>query len=148
MEPYLMPIVWLGLCIVFSLVEAMTSAMVSCWFAIGALCALAAALFHTPLVLQVVFFAAGSLISFILIHRKVISLFRFQHTPDGAEVYLGKHGVVTEEIQPEKDGRIRIQGTDWKASAKVRIPKGTSVKTVGLKGVTMKVVPADPGKEN
>lgn len=147
MESWVLPAVWAAACVVFIFLEAATTAMVSCWFAIGAGCALLGALFGLPLLWQIILFAAGSLVSFIAIHKKVFGLLRYEHTPDGASVNLGKQAVVTEAIEPGKDGRIRLGDGDWKATADVPIEAGETVKTVALSGVTMKVVRTTPRKD-
>lgn len=143
MEYWIMPVIWGVLCLGFSIVEAATVTMVSCWFAIGSLIALIGSLFGVPMLVQIVLFILGTLLSFILIHRKVFQIFQFEHSADGAEQYLGKTAIVTEAITPNKDGRISIDGRDWKASGAVYLDKGSRVRTIGLQGVTIKVEPLD-----
>ena len=49
-------IVWIAMLAVFIVIEAATAQLVTIWFAIGALAALATALAHGPIALQVVVF--------------------------------------------------------------------------------------------
>ena len=58
--------IWFGAMIVLLAVEAAIPGLVSIWFAIGALAALIAALFHAPLWLQLVWFLAVSVLTLVL----------------------------------------------------------------------------------
>ena len=50
--PFTMPAVWIGLIVIFLVIEGLTAGLVTIWFAAGALAALIAAMFHAPLWLQ------------------------------------------------------------------------------------------------
>ncbi len=52
--PFTMPAIWIGLIVIFLIVEGLTAGLVTIWFAVGALAALIAAMFHAPLWLQLV----------------------------------------------------------------------------------------------
>lgn len=54
--PFTMPVVWIGLIVIFLVIEGLTAGLVTIWFAVGALAALIAAMFHAPLWLQLVWF--------------------------------------------------------------------------------------------
>lgn len=134
----MMPWIWGALAVLFGIVEAMTVSMVSCWFAIGAGVAALAALLHAALWLQILLFALVSVLSFVLIHRRLIRAFHFQPEPDGAQVYLGKTGRVTETIRPSQDGRVLVEGRDWKASCSSAVEAGSLVRTLRLHGLRLK----------
>ena len=59
--PCTMPAIWIGLIVIFLIVEGLTAGLVTIWFAVGALAALIAAMFHAPLWLQLVWFFAVSI---------------------------------------------------------------------------------------
>ena len=44
--PCTMPAIWIGLIVIFLIVEGLTAGLVTIWFAVGALAALIAAMFH------------------------------------------------------------------------------------------------------
>ena len=54
--PFTMPAIWIGLIVIFLIIEGLTAGLVTIWFAVGALAALIAAMFHAPLWLQLVWF--------------------------------------------------------------------------------------------
>ena len=62
--PFTMPAIWIGLIVIFLIVEGLTAGLVTIWFAVGALAALIAAMFHAPLWLQLVWFFAVSIAAF------------------------------------------------------------------------------------
>lgn len=62
--PFTMPAVWIGLIVIFLVIEGLTAGLVTIWFAVGALAALIAAMFHAPLWLQLVWFFVISIAAF------------------------------------------------------------------------------------
>lgn len=62
--PFTMPAIWIGLIVIFLIIEGLTAGLVTIWFAVGALAALIAAMFHAPLWLQLVWFFAVSIAAF------------------------------------------------------------------------------------
>ena len=62
--PFTMPAIWIGLIVIFLVIEGLTAGLVTIWFAVGALAALIAAMFHAPLWLQLVWFFAVSIAAF------------------------------------------------------------------------------------
>lgn len=62
--PFTMPAIWIGLIVIFLLIEGLTAGLVTIWFAVGALAALIAAMFHAPLWLQLVWFFVISIAAF------------------------------------------------------------------------------------
>lgn len=67
--PCTMPAIWIGLIVIFLIVEGLTAGLVTIWFAVGALAALIAAMFHAPLWLQLVWFFAVSIAAFAVTRR-------------------------------------------------------------------------------
>ena len=62
--PFTMPAIWIGLIVIFLVIEGLTAGLVTIWFAVGALAALIAAMFHAPLWLQLVWFFVISIAAF------------------------------------------------------------------------------------
>ena len=86
-------ILWLGLTMLFALVEAGTVALVSVWFAAGSLCALiAAALGAGPVVQAVVFLAVSGILLAALrpLARKYV-----KKTRTNVDSLPGTEGIVT-----------------------------------------------------
>lgn len=125
-----MVIVWIVVFVAALLVEAATFALVSIWFAAGALGAMIAASMGANLTVQLVVFAllAGLLLAFT---RPLLKkLFPHRFIPTNSELEVGKTAVVIEEINNETgNGRVRLGGVNWAAVSadNERIPEGEVV---------------------
>lgn len=111
-----MVIVWLIVFAVAMIVEAGTTALVSVWFAAGALGAMIAAEMGASVIVQLVVFAllAGLLLIFT---RPILKkLFPHRFIPTNSELDIGKTAVVIETINSVNgEGRVRLAGIDWAA---------------------------------
>ncbi len=57
----------------------------------------------------------------------------------GKEALVGKIGKVMEDIDPEKGGKVFVEGEIWIAFAEKSIPKGKKVRVIKTEGLTLKV---------
>ena len=125
-----MIIFWIVVFAVALIVEAASFALVSIWFAAGALGALIAAVLGADLTVQLVVFAlvAGLLLFFT---RPLLKkLFPAKFIPTNSELDIGKTAVVIETIDKlSGKGRVRVGGVDWAAISADEsvIPEGESV---------------------
>ncbi|MGN1106205.1 MAG: NfeD family protein [Huintestinicola sp.] len=144
---YMMYILWIILMVAAVLVEAASFALLSIWFAVGALAALIAAILGAGTGVQIAVFLA---VSVILLGATRPLLKRFmpkKYIPTNGELDLGKTAVVIEKIDGMTGtGRVRLEGVDWgavSADGSV-IEEGVSV-TVIAKGaayLTVQPVPS------
>ena len=137
-------ILWLVLFVVFLVLEAGTVAMVSLWFAVGALAALAASLLGAAMWLQVTVFLAVSVILLALLWKK------FRVKVSGAKTnidsVIGAEGYVTEAIDNlSYTGRVKLGGITWAArsASGQPIPAGALVRVERIEGVKVFVSPAE-----
>ena len=92
--------------------------------------------------IQYVFWAVSSLLLIIIFRRQVHKWFpaleRYNPISDYTEMF-GKEVEVICEVGPEsEEGRVRFQGTTWKAKSREEvIPAGRRAKTVGKKNITL-----------
>ena len=56
---------------------------------------------------------------------------------DELEEYLGKKVVVTEEITPDRRGRVEFRGSTWKAEAYENLAVGKTVEIVDKNNITL-----------
>lgn len=142
--------IWLGIMVVFLIMEANTVSLVSIWFAAGSLAALIASLFHAPLWLQLTLFlviAAASLACLRPIVRKYIKPKIIRTNTD---MLLDSQGYVTEDIDNiAAHGQVKLGSMEWTARSTTGavIPKGTLVKVDKIEGVKAFVTPVKV-KEN
>lgn len=129
---------WLILLFVFVMIEALTVALVSIWFALGSLCSLISSFFGAELWLQIVLFIAVSAAAMILTRPLIKKIILPHRTPTNYEQIIGQTAVVTEDINNvEARGTVRINGTEWAARSEdgQKITSGEQVTIVRIEGV-------------
>lgn len=115
--PWLPSAIWIVLCIVFAVVEAMTAGIVSIWFVGGSIVALIASFLGAPVWLQIVL-CLGVSVGLLAGCRRMFPNSQASQKLE-AEMSLdnvvGKMGYVSEEIKPGKKGLVCVDGVQWTA---------------------------------
>ena len=112
--PFTMPAIWIGLIVIFLIIEGLTAGLVTIWFAVGALAALIAAMFHAPLWLQLVWFFAVSIAAFAVTRPLVKKYINSRTQPTNADMLIGQECLVTEDIDNLTGrGAVAIGGEGW-----------------------------------
>ena len=135
---------WLALFVVFLIVEAGTVALVSIWFALGALAALVSCALGAEMWLQITVFLVVSLVLLALLWKRVRS--KLTTTKTNVDSVIGAEGYVTEPIDNlSYTGRVKLGGITWAArsTSGAGIPVGTLVKVERIEGVKVFVSPAE-----
>ena len=141
-------IIWLGLMILFLVVESQSVTMVSLWFAAGALAALIADLCGAELWLQIVLFFAVSIALLASLRPLARKYFTPKITKTNVDSIIGQTGLVTAPIDNvTAQGQVKLGAMEWSARSTSgdNIPAGTLVKVDKVEGVKVYVTPA---KEN
>lgn len=131
-------VIWLVLMLVLAFLEAATTQLVTIWFALGALAAMLASIFHAPLWLQVVLFAVVSAAALILTRPLAKKFMKTDKVPTNADRVLQKIGIVQDAIDnTAATGTILVDGSVWSARSAdgSRIPPGTRVVVERIEGV-------------
>lgn len=137
-------IFWLALFVVFLIVEAGTVALVSIWFALGALAALASCVLGAEMWLQITVFLVVSLVLLAVLWKRVRN--KLTTTKTNVDSVIGAEGYVTEAIDNlSYTGRVKLGGITWAArsTSGAGIPVGTLVKVERIEGVKVFVSPAE-----
>ena len=139
-------IMWLVLLLLFVFFEASTVSVVSLWFAVGALAAMAASLLGAQLWLQVVIFVAVSVILLCALRPLVKKWFTPKLTRTNIDSVIGSQGIVTGDIDNAlAQGQVKLGAMEWTARSTTGapIPKGTQIKVDRIEGVKVFVSPAE-----
>ena len=134
--------VWLGLAVLFGVVEALTVGLTSIWFAGGALCAMVLAILGVGFPLQVAAFFVVSIILLATTRKIFVNKLKTGSEKTNVETLIGQEGTVTSNIIPLNTGRVNVRGQDWAAVAVGRndlIPAGTVVIIKAIDGVKLVV---------
>ena len=138
--------VWLGVLIVFAIVEASTVTLVSIWFVGGSLAALIAALLGAEIWLQVALFLAVSTILLISFRPLLKKFHQPKKVQTNAPANIGKLAIVTESIDNLRGlGAVKLSGLTWTARSESDkgIEAGTVVCVKRIEGVKLFVEPAE-----
>ena len=144
--PFTMPAIWIGLIVIFLIVEGLTAGLVTIWFAVGALAALIAAMFHAPLWLQLVWFFAVSIAAFAVTRPLVKKYLSPKLTATNVDSVVGSTGLVTAAIDNVSAvGQVKLGAMEWTArsTSGQPIPVGTRVRVDKIEGVKVYVSPAE-----
>lgn len=145
------PLIWLLLMVVFLIVESSTVAMVSTWFAVGALAALVLSLLKVELWVQVVVFLAVSCALLAALRPIVRKFITPKIVKTNIDSIIGTTGLVTQAIHNVKaQGQIKLGAMYWTARSVSgqEIPEGTLVRVERIEGVKAFVEPAESFAEH
>ncbi len=134
--------IWLIIALISFIMEIFIPSFVLFNFGIGAVLGSFAAGLNLSLEWQIVFFSAGTLLSFFLI-RPAMKKYAYRRS-DGfktnIDAMVGRQATVTEEISNENNrGRVSLDGDIWQARSQSNevIPAGTPVEIVQLNSIIL-----------
>ena len=136
--------IWLAAIIVFLLVEAGTVALVSIWFAGGALLAMIAAALGAGVPVQLAVFVLSSGLLLALMWPLAKKRINGRHVRTNADRLIGREVLVTEQIENLKEtGEIKVNGVLWTAVSADGsvIPEGSLVRIERLESAKVYVSP-------
>lgn len=137
-ENTIMLIVWLSVFVVALIAEVSTEALVSVWFCIGSLVALAVTYIPgMPWWGEMIVFLGVSALSLILLRPVANRLLLRKNTKTGVASIVGKKGKVTKTITPLEYGEVKVFGTLWTGmlmDGAKEIPEGSVVEVVSING--------------
>ena len=97
---------WIGLIVLFVIIEAATVQLVTIWFAIGSV----------EIWIQFLIFAVVSAVALAVTRPFVKKFTKGRKQPTNADRYIGQEATVTEKISNElSTGAVRIGGLVWTA---------------------------------
>lgn len=132
-------IIWLGLMVVFFIVEAACPVhLVSVWFAVGSLVAALTGLLHGPVWLQVVLFLVVSVGLLALLFPLVRKYLNPKLEKTNVDSIIDSQGYVTANINNNAAcGQVKLGGMEWSARSTDGHPieSGALVKVDKIEGV-------------
>lgn len=132
---------WLILLIGLIIIELMTMALTTVWFAGGALAAAIVAGIGGPVWLQVVVFLLISLMLLLFTRPIAVKYFNKDREKTNVESMIGKQAIVISEIDNiEGIGQVTVGGQEWSARSlddMVKLPIGAVVYIRAVSGVKL-----------
>ncbi len=135
-----MALIWLGIAVLLGMIEASTVALVSIWFAIGAVAAMIPAYFSAPFWVQILIFLAVSALCFAFTRTFFKDVMKVRKQATNADSLIGEEGVVTTTINNlEGEGKVYISGLTWSAKSidGKEISETKIVEVKEIRGVTL-----------
>ncbi len=136
-----MTMFWLIVLVVLVVIELLTMGLTTIWFAGGALVATVAAVFGTPLIVQVILFLVVSGVLIVFTRPLAVKYFNKDRVRTNAESLVGRQAIVISEIDNLQGiGQVNVGGMEWSARTRidgVRLPVGTVTTILGINGVKL-----------
>ncbi|MCS5733370.1 NfeD family protein [Herbiconiux daphne] len=143
-------IFWLGLILIFIVVEMLTLEFTFLMIAIGSLGGLIAGVFGAPWYIQIVVAAVVSLLLLLTLRPPLLRLLKRGGDParSNVDALLGLEGVVVDEVTPTR-GQVKLANGDlWTARVSPltehrELTRGEHVLVTAIDGATAVVVPSE-----
>ena len=139
--------IWLGVAIIFGILEALTVGLLLIWFSFGAIAALIVSGFTDNLMIQIAVFGVVSISLLIMVTKGIIKIDRKDksYNRTNMDALIGKYGVCKSRIEKFKTGIVVINGEQWSAKSldESGVEESQEVKIVGVEGVKLIVQSAD-----
>lgn len=130
----LLSYIWLIAFILLLIAEGMTMALVTIWFAGGALIAFIASLLGAPLWLQIVLFLASSVAMLWLLFPIAKDKLNVGKAKTNIDAMVGKKAVITKAISFNTIGQASINGVIWSAKGDGDYAVGETVDITQVQG--------------
>ena len=131
--------IWLGLVITLTLIEVLTTNLVTIWYIASALVSLILSLFIDSYLIEFAVFVILGTILLFTTRDYLVKLLVKNKEKTNLDRVVGMIGVVTEEITNKKYGEVKVDGKRWTAMADKKIKVDSTVKVLEIEGVKLKV---------
>ena len=135
-----MLLIWLAVIIVTLVVEVITQGLTTIWFSIGAAVAAVTTVWNLNAWLQIVIFAAVSLIVMLLVRPMAKKMLMDRITPTNMDMLLKEQALVIESIDNDAGtGKVKVRDIEWTARTESgeRIEAGEMVEIQRIDGVKL-----------
>lgn len=136
---YMMWVLWLVIVILLTIIEAMTINLVSVWFIASALVSLFLSFFVSQFYIQFAVFVSLGLVLMLITRPFLVKRLTRDEVKTNLDRVVGMRGVVTEEINKNKVGEVKVDGKRWSALSDSVIKEGEEVIIMAIDGVKLVV---------
>ncbi|MGN0390080.1 MAG: NfeD family protein [Wujia sp.] len=139
-------IIWLIVAAILIVAEIVSMGLTTIWFAGGALLAALASYLGAHWLVQILIFAAVSVVLFVFTRPFALKHFMKDIEKTNVESLIGQEGVVKDAIDNvEAKGVVKLNGMDWTARSVdgIKIDAGQVVIVKEISGVKLMVVPKE-----
>ena len=131
---------WLAVAFIAAVLEVSVPHFGSAFVSAAAVAAAAVAFFGHGVTAQFATFVVVLVVSLMALRSRLVARLGGQGVPSRTEPLVGRHAVVTHEIDPALGtGRVNVGGEDWAARSAAPIEAGAKVRVVGADGIVLEV---------
>lgn len=131
--------IWLVIFIVLVIIELLTINLVTIWFAIAAVFALLVDIITRNTMLEIIVFILSSFLLLLLTKPLIKKIKVKKVEATNLDMVINKIGIVTEDINQDKIGEVKVLGKRWSAYSNTELKKDEKVKILSIDGVKLKV---------
>ena len=131
--------IWLSVIIALTLIEVITVNLVTIWYIASACVALVLSLFIDSFFIQFLVFVILGTILLFTTKDYLLKLINVKNEKTNLDRVIGMSAIVTEEINKNKPGEVKVDGKKWTAIANKKIKVDSTVKVLSIDGVKLKV---------
>ena len=140
-------LVWLGLMIVFLIIEAITVGLATIWFAAGALAAMISAILGGGLIAQIVLFFMVSFVLLLFTRPVAMKYFNGNKIRTNYEDAIDKTVRITERVDNTGGtGKAVLNGQEWTVrmqKAHMVLEQGALARVAAVEGVKLILTPLE-----
>ena len=130
---------WLGIVILLSVIETLTTDVVTIWFIVSGLVTLGLSFFIDNFIIQLALFTLLGILLLITTRPLIKKLLKKEEVKTNLDRVIGMEGIVTEKITKTSVGEVKVDGKKWSAVSNKTIEEGTLVTILEIDGVKLKV---------
>ena len=133
-----MPWFWLGMAIIFTLIEVFTAGLTTIWFAIGSIPMIFLSFLPIPFLYQVLIMLVISIVLLIFTRPFFVKKLNANKEKTNVDALIGKTALVTKKITKFEKGEVKIDGKIWtaKSVSDEDLEEGTECLLQRIEGVT------------
>ena len=128
---------WLVIVIILGIIELITVNLVSIWFIASGIITLISSLFIDNIVIEFAIFVILGII-FMLLTKPFINNIK-PNVKTNLDRIVGMTGIVTEEINKNKNGEVKVDGKLWTAYSDKKIKVGSTIVVLSINSVKLEV---------
>ena len=128
---------WLIVIVILGIIEIMTTNLVSIWFVLSGLIAMCLSFITDNFIIQFGSFVLFGIVFMILTKKFVKKVSNTEKT--NIDRIIGMKGKVTEKIEKDGIGEVKVDGKLWSAYSDKEIKVGSTIKVLSINSVKLKV---------
>lgn len=132
--------IWLAIVIILSVIESLTASIVSIWFIISSIFSLILSIFDVSFYVCFIVFVVLGLILMLTTRKSMNKFLKIKGEKTNLDRIIGKKGIVTEKIDKNHIGEVKVDGKNWSAYSSETLLEGDFVKILKIDSVKLEVM--------